>query len=533
MEQQQQQQHEAKQYAGDLAAIELHSPSDGRRSSVSAPINASGHKQELDRNFGFINICGLALTSGNTWIALGGSIVTAIYDGGPPGVIYEMIAASFFYWFIAASLAELASSMPSSGGVYHWATITAGRYGRPVGFFAGWWNFLAWIFGAASTTQILGTQVVSAYALFHPDYTIQRWHVFIAYLICSIGCCLTVAFANRALPMIESVGGALTVAGFLITVIVCAVMPHVNGQPYATDDFVWRDWLNEAGYSSNGFVFCLGMLNGAFAVGTPDVISHLAEEVPQPGKNIPIGMLAQYVMGFFTAFLYLIVIFYGITDLDAVLDAPYLYPLTEIYVQITGSRGGSLGLIIVSLLPLVVAIIGCYLTSSRVLWTLARDGATPFSGYLRRVDPTHKNPLAAVLVSGVIPLVLGCIYVGNSTAFSAFVSSFVVLTTISYLAAILPHLLRGRQGIPRGWFWMSGPVGFIVNGVTCAFIIVFIVIFCFPFSMPVDAETMNYTCLITGGFTILIAAIWVAKKGDYQGPTVVAIESEALAKDAI
>jgi choline transport protein len=39
-------------------------------------INASGHRQELDRNFHFINICGLGITSGNTWIAIGGSIVS-------------------------------------------------------------------------------------------------------------------------------------------------------------------------------------------------------------------------------------------------------------------------------------------------------------------------------------------------------------------------------------------------------------------------------------------------------------------------
>ncbi|KAI2863817.1 hypothetical protein CBS12448_3578 [Aspergillus niger] len=523
--------HEPKQQVDGVVATDL--PHSDSPSTVDVPINASGHKQELERNFGFINICGLALTSGNTWIALGGSIVTAIYDGGPPGVIYEMIAASFFYWFIAASLAELASSMPSSGGVYHWASVTAGRYGRVCGWFAGWWNFLAWIFGAASTTQILGTQVVSAYALFHPDYTIERWHVFIAYLICSILCCFLVAFANRALPMIESLGGFLVVGGFLVTVIVCAVMPHVNGQPYATDDFVWRDWLNEAGYSSDGFVFCLGMLNGAFAVGTPDVISHLAEEVPKPGKNIPLGMLAQYVMGFFTAFLYLIVIFYGITDLNAVLEAPYLFPLTEIYLQITGTRGGSLGLIIISMLPLFVAIVGCYLTSSRVLWTLARDRATPFSGYLGRVNHRFKNPLNSVLVCGLIAIILGCIYVGNSTAFSAFVSSFVVLTTLSYSAAILPHLLRGRQGIPRGWFWMSGITGYFVNAVTCLYMIVFIVIFCFPFSMPVDAETMNYTCLITGGFTIFIALFWFIRQGSYTGPKAIALESSALAKDAI
>ena len=38
-------------------------------------INVSGHKQELERNFGLISLCGLGITSGNTWIALGGSVV--------------------------------------------------------------------------------------------------------------------------------------------------------------------------------------------------------------------------------------------------------------------------------------------------------------------------------------------------------------------------------------------------------------------------------------------------------------------------
>lgn len=38
-------------------------------------INAAGHVQELDRNFNLLSACGLALTCGNTWAALGGSIV--------------------------------------------------------------------------------------------------------------------------------------------------------------------------------------------------------------------------------------------------------------------------------------------------------------------------------------------------------------------------------------------------------------------------------------------------------------------------
>lgn len=165
--------------------------------------------------------------------------------------------------------------------VYHWASVTAGKHGRICGWFAGWWNFLAWILAIAATAQIVGAQTVSMYALFHEGFVIQRWQVFVSYLICIWGCCLVVLLANRALPTIEAVGAFFVIAGFFISVLVCAIMPHIKSLGYASNDFVWREWQNDTGYSSDGFVFCLGMLNGAFAVGTPDVITHLAEEIPK------------------------------------------------------------------------------------------------------------------------------------------------------------------------------------------------------------------------------------------------------------
>lgn len=253
------------------------------------PINASGHHQELDRNFNLLSICGVAVTTGNTWVALGGTVTVAIYNGGAPGVLYEFIAVSFFYWLVAASIAELASAMPSSGGVYHWASITAGRYGRVCGWFAGYWNFLAWIFGVAATAQICGLQVVSMYAVFHEGFMTQRWHVFVAYLITIWVCCFLVLFANKAMPLSETVGGFLIIAGVLVTVVVCASMPPVH----ATNAFVWTEWQNSTGYESNGFVFTLGMLNGAYSVGTPDVVSHLAEEIPKYRIELCVVLLAR------------------------------------------------------------------------------------------------------------------------------------------------------------------------------------------------------------------------------------------------
>jgi len=51
-----------------------------------ALLNASGHVQELDRNFNLVSLAGVGLVVGNVWPALGGSILVAIFNGGPPGM---------------------------------------------------------------------------------------------------------------------------------------------------------------------------------------------------------------------------------------------------------------------------------------------------------------------------------------------------------------------------------------------------------------------------------------------------------------
>ncbi|CDH15781.1 uncharacterized protein ZBAI_07568 [Zygosaccharomyces bailii ISA1307] len=101
----------------------------------------------LEKRFSLTSAIAAGILTGNTWTALGGAIVASLYNGGPPGIIYEFVAVSVFYWLIAASIAELASAIPAAGGVYHWASVTPGRKWGPVcGWFAGWFDFLAWNF---------------------------------------------------------------------------------------------------------------------------------------------------------------------------------------------------------------------------------------------------------------------------------------------------------------------------------------------------------------------------------------------------
>ncbi|RDW69461.1 hypothetical protein BP6252_08481 [Coleophoma cylindrospora] len=503
---------------------------DGLTTLPLVEINETGHVQELERLHSLLSICSVGIVTGNTWAALGGSIAVAIYNGGPPGVIYEFIVVSIFYWLIAASIAELASSMPSSSGVYHWASITPGpKYGRIIGFLAGWTNTFAWMCASASMASITGNICVAMYGVMHPDYVQQRWHVFIAYLISTWLAASVVLFGNRWIPLLNNIGLFFILGGVFITILVCAIMPHTKGSGYATSSFVWSDWSNQTGYSSNGFVFLAGMLNGAYAVGTPDCVSHLSEEVPNPKRFIPLAIAAQMAIGFFTALFYMIAIFYATTNLDDVLGAPY-FPLSQIYFQATSTKAGTVGLLLVILVPIFCTLIGTFITCGRTLWTLARDGAVPFSSTLRVVPQRFKMPFNSTVVCAIFSTILGCIYVGSIAAFNAFVGSFVILSTLSYLAAIMPFIFTKRfsnaalppgpyiNNMKPGPFSMGNAVGYTVNIISCLYIIVFIVIYCFPYSMPVSAATMNYSCLITGAIVMFAGIWWVVGSRDYVGP---------------
>lgn len=60
------------------AAVEFASPSASSLSADGGLINASGHRQQLERNFGLMSVIAYAITAGNTWIALGGTIVSSL-----------------------------------------------------------------------------------------------------------------------------------------------------------------------------------------------------------------------------------------------------------------------------------------------------------------------------------------------------------------------------------------------------------------------------------------------------------------------
>ena len=136
-----------------------------------------------------------------------------------------------------------------------------------------------------------------------------------------------------------------------------------------------------------------------------NLCSHLAEEIPYPGKNVPLAIGIQYVIGFLTCFCYIIAILYAINDYNALFDSPF--PIAAIYRQATGSESGTIGLLCLLLFCIGICMVGVYITAGRTIWTLARDNATPFPKFFSHVSPKLGMPVNATILCGCIVTVLG------------------------------------------------------------------------------------------------------------------------------
>lgn len=488
-------------------------------------VNASGHKDVLVRQYSLVATCATALAIDNAWIALGGSVVVSIYNGGSPGVLYELLVACVWYGAIAASLAELASAIPSSGGVYHYATVTAGRRrGLPCGFYAGMLSWGGWIMNSCAIAQIPSNVIIQIWSLHHPEYVSQAWHVFVVYIMITWSTCAICIFGNRFLPMLQKLCLFLVVAGFVITVVVLAAMPKVH----ATNDFVWKDFENDTGYQSNGVAFLTGVLNGAFVIGTPDSITHMAEELPNPRVQLPIGIAAQIILGTFTSFFFAVALMYAISDLPAILSSTANFPLAVVYNQATnGNVAATTGLLCIVLLAIYITMIGCHITVGRSWWTLSRDGATPVSGFFGQASTRWSCPIQSTVFCACIITCLGAIQLGSKTAFTDLVGAFILLTTVSYAIPTLAHVITRRKTTPIGPFWM-GKYGWAVNISSVVLTAFFFVMFCFPYSLPVSSALMNYTSVILVGYTVLVSGWWLWIRKSYVGPRVAHLDEAGL-----
>lgn len=77
----------------------------------------------VERNLSSLDILSAGWNICNSWAALAVTLAIGLEQGGPVTLIYGLILVVLCESCIAATLAELASVYPTSGGQYHWTSI--------------------------------------------------------------------------------------------------------------------------------------------------------------------------------------------------------------------------------------------------------------------------------------------------------------------------------------------------------------------------------------------------------------------------
>lgn len=106
---------------------------------------------------------------------------------------------------------------------------------------------------------------------------------------------------------------------------------------------------------------------------------HIAEEIKDSRRALPKILIYTVLIGFVTMFATALVVSFCMQDLDAIVNSPTGAPVLQVFYQATQNKAGSVFMMTLVLVLITAAVIGSQVTTSRLIWAFARDGALPYS----------------------------------------------------------------------------------------------------------------------------------------------------------
>jgi choline transport protein len=169
-------------------------------------------------------------------------------------------------------------------------------------------------------------------------------------------------------------------------------------------------------------------------------------------------------------------------------------PIFEIWRQATRSDVAATIFLVLLLLAALFALNATHQTASRLTWSFARDDALYGSRWLGNINSKQQVPIAALLFNFTIMLIIGCIYLGSTSAFNAFIGTGLILQHVIYAFPTALLMMRERSGrwLPKSRsFRLPSVVGWAANLATVAFSILVLVFYNFPAVLPVTTTSMS------------------------------------------
>jgi len=357
-----------------------------------------------------------------------------------PALAYSKAGSAAFVSYLIAgvfaaagmlSQAELSTAMPKSGGTYYYVTRSMG---------AG----IGTVYGLVT---MLSLSLKSAFELI-------AMSVFIGYLV-DVNTQIISVFLCLFFIIINLVGtkGAGRLQVFLVFLIIPVLLVYVsvgfpaidisNFQPFAPSGIM-------SVFSTAGFVFVSygGLLK----------VASIAEEVKEPGRVLPLGMILSLIV---VVFLYMLVVFVTTGVLDPLVLDSSLMPVSDAAGVIFG-KWGAIVLTITAIFGFSSAANAGIMGASRYPLALSRDSLLP--ELFSRVNQRFKTPHHSILLTAV--MVIGALFIDLEMVIKSASSVLIITYIFSCLANIImreSHIQNYQPSFRAPlypWIQIFGVIGF-------------------------------------------------------------------------
>ncbi len=365
----------------------------------------------------------------------------------PVWFLSTWIAGGVLAFFGAMAYAELAALRPRAGGEY---VYLREAYGPFAGFMTGWASFVAGFAGPIAASAIFLIIVLDRFipgaANSTPFFVIPLPYVPLTFSRHTL--LAMTAVWLFALVHIVGVGPGRAVMNVLATLKVLALLVFIAAG-FAVGVGSSANF-QQAAASISGTNWLLALIPVMFAYSGWNAAAYMAEEIRDPGRNVPRALLMGTI---------------GVIIIYALLNLLYLYaiPVGELAAvkgsvfdfigeRMLGARAGDI-LAMVAIISLAAGINAWTFAGPRIYYAMARDGV--FLPGAAKVHPKFKTPHTSIIAQALWTSVL--ILTGSLDTLTNYVGFAITLFGGIAVAAIF--VLRAREpNAPRPYKTLGYPV---------------------------------------------------------------------------
>ncbi|THX88538.1 amino acid transporter [Aureobasidium pullulans] len=485
---------------------------------------ALGYKPEFKREFNLWTTFCVSFAVLGLLPSFASTLFYGMGYAGTAGMTWGWLVAMIGIQSVAASMAELCSSMPTSGGLYYASAVLAPPgWGPLAAWITGWSNWLGQITGAPSVNYGTAAMTLAAASIVNPSFVPQNYQVYLLTVFLMIIHACMASLPTKTIARVNSFGSSFNIVALVVVIILIPAGTNREEQNlprFAPSKEVWGDIYAGTAFPS-GVGILMSFIGVIWTMSGYDSPFHLAEECSNAAIASPRAIfLTSAVGGTFGWFLQLVVA-YTVVSIPDALESDLGQPFAAYLVQILPQRT----VLAVLSLTIIAGFFmgqGCMIAASRVTFAYARDDCFPFSGVWKKVNQRTKTPVNAVWFNTSVGCLMLLLIFGGSLAAGAMFSIGAIAAFVAFTTPIFIRVFFvGNRFRPGPWNLgrASIPIGVIAS----AFVVLMVPILCLPSVVGADLTeaTMNWTCLVYGGPMAMILVWWVvsARKW-FKGPKV-------------